>query len=173
VEPEEGCLELTHDDILIVSRVPGQSSGGFISLGLGVATRQPTSIRVVWSAGERGAEKHRPAIGSIQVGLVLGSATVDAVQIETRGAVVDESVRIVLPLQATNGIERKIMVDELTQVRVARADRDVLLVVNLIFRGRLVFRLGGHGTSEILKHVLVEFGRWQRAKHSPKPTLEL
>src|SRR5438876_9382213 len=109
----------------------------------------------------------------IQIWLVIGTAAIHAVQIETRSAVVHQTIWVVLPLQAACGIKCKIVIDELTEIGVSGADGRVLLIVGFSFRRWRIFRFGAHGIGELPQHLFVELSGRQRAEKPAKTASEL
>src|SRR6266581_6808364 len=109
----------------------------------------------------------------IQIWLVIGTAAIHAVQIETRSAVVHQTIWVVLPLQAAYGIKCQIMIDELTEIGVSGADGRVLLIVGFRFWCWRIFCCGANCIGELLQHLFVKWSGRQSAKHPAKTAFEL
>src|SRR5947208_15825565 len=104
------------------------------------------------------------AILIVQERLVVRSAAVDGVEVEPRGAEVDERVRIVVSLELRRRIEGQVVVDELPEVREARGDVRVVARRVLISR-----RLGfDHLAGERIEILIVQQKRRQVPNHTPE-----
>src|SRR5207302_8698378 len=121
----------------------------------------------------------------IHPGLVSGPAAVQRIQVQPRSAEIDQRIRIVLLLQARRGVERDVVINELTEVRIAGGDSHVLFVIlNALVvclecgGGRIlvcvqVLRVRSHGQPQIEKRFLGPLGGWQRPKHPSEASFEL
>src|SRR5256712_565169 len=109
------------------------------------------------------------AVRLVEERLIVGSTAVDRIEVEPRGAEVDQGIRVIVALEFRRRIEREVVVDELSEVGDPR--RDVGIVASRVLVTR--FRLGLH-------HLLGECGegrargkeRRKISKHAPEPALE-
>ncbi len=167
VEAQEQALELRHDRVFVIAWIADHRPWRTC-----VVARQIARVGI--AAAVNGIAQDEPVVRVIHVRLVVRSATVDVVQIETGRAEVRERVRIVLLLEAAGGIERQVVVDELAEVRVERRHA-ALFIVLAVFRR---IERGGHRLAERQQVLLVlcisraERGGGQRPEHSPKSALE-
>src|SRR5579864_5309682 len=111
------------------------------------------------------------AVGAIQVRLIVRAAAVDAIQVKARRPVVDQSVGIVLALEAAGGVEGEIVVDELAEVGIPSADAGVFFVIGLVL-GSGDIGGGSHGLAELQQDLFVEFGGGQGTEHAPESAFE-
>ena len=137
------------DQVLVVAGVPEQ----------GPRLRVP---REVVLAGLVVANQKMDAVLIVQERLVVRSAAVDGVEVEPRGAEVDERVRIVVSLELRRRIEGQVVVDELPEV--GEACGDVRVVARRVLLSR---RLGfDHLAGERLEILVVRQERRQVPKHA-------
>src|SRR4029077_10248767 len=97
------------------------------------------------------------------------------IEIEPGGSIIGEGVGIVLFLKAAGRVERDVVIDELAEVGVTRADPAVFLIVRLRFRCRGSIGCGGHRLRELFEGGNVglgEVGRRQTAKHAAEAAFE-
>src|SRR5262249_34706521 len=78
--------------------------------------------------------KEKELIAVVQVRLITWTASIDTVEIEGGSAVVDERVGIVLLLQTARRVERQVVIDELSQVRVESGYPALFLVLAVLRR---------------------------------------
>src|SRR5438067_2066642 len=122
----------------------------------------PDEPREVVLAGLVVANQKMDAVLIVQERLVVRSAAVDGVEVEPRGAEVDERVRIVVSLELRRRIEGQVVVDELPEVGEAR--RDVRVVACRVLLSR---RLGfDHLAGKRLEIFVVRQERRQVPKHA-------
>ena len=97
------------------------------------------------------ADQQVDAVFIIEKGLVVRPSSVHGIEIESGGAEVDQSVRVVVPLQLRRRVEGEVMVHELAEIREARGDG------RIVARGVLVPRRLGldHLTCEFLEVLVV------------------
>src|SRR5207245_1409123 len=110
---------------------------------------------------------------AVKVGLVAWPASIHAIQVEPRCPEVNQRSWIILPLQAADGIEREIVVDELAKVRIAGADSGILFIICFRLRRWRSLEFGRHRCGEIVQDARIKLRGWQRAEHAPKAALEL
>jgi hypothetical protein len=106
-------MQLADDLVLIVS---------------GIADDGPAIARsreVVAVTGSQGTAFQESQVALVSVGVIGRSFAIDRVEVEARGTEVDKGVRVVLPLETGDGIERDVMVDELAKVGVARRQAEL------------------------------------------------
>ncbi len=112
---------------------------------MGIADERPALLVArevdgfVLPAGVAADEHRRRVLGVVQVGAVRLSPPIHGVQVEARGPVGGQGVRIVQAVEARHGVECDVVVDELPEVGVAR--RDVWVVPGRA--GRV-----GHGVAQ-------------------------
>ena len=109
VEAREQQVQLRDDRVLVVARVPGQGD-----------------LLVVAREVERRARVEQQPLGPqllVQVGLQVGSAAVERVEVEPRRAVVDRAAGPAGAGPERRRVERDVVVDELAEVREAGRDR--------------------------------------------------
>jgi hypothetical protein len=120
------------------------------------------------------AKQERP-VAFIEIRLVIWPASIDAIKVKRRIAIVCERIWIVLLLKRAVGIERQIMIDELSKVRVQSRN-------SAFFRVESIFRFvesRRHLRAKILEVVFIlRFGRTKlssrkRPEHATKSSLEL
>src|SRR6202011_4175578 len=91
---------------------------------LGICNLTSWQVGRLWIGGrsrQRPGPKECSAI-FIEVRLVIRSAAIDIVEIEPRRPEILQCIWVVLSLQAARGIEREIVIDELTEVGVDGRD---------------------------------------------------
>ena len=114
VEAQEQPLELRHDRVLVVPRIPDERPAGVGGV--------PRQVLCAWVAAlERIAEEERVA-AIVHVRLIARPTPVDVVQVQGGRPEVHQRVGVVLLLQDAGGIEGDVMVDELGEVRVEGGD---------------------------------------------------
>ena len=122
VELQEQGVDLGDQLVLVVARVADD----------GPAVRVADQVRSpLAEAGGRlvGPEVERAVIGVlVEVGLVVWTAAVEAVQVEPRRAEVDLGARVEHALGDRRRVERQVVVDELAEIGVAAGDGDVLVL---------------------------------------------
>ena len=106
-------MQLRDDRVLVVARVPDQRPPRVVARQVAVAQQQlrPGRLRV-------------PVV---EVGLHDRPGAVDGVEVEARGAEVDQRVRVRLAVEQRRRVERDVVVDELREVGEPRRDGQVLL----------------------------------------------
>src|SRR6266568_1815367 len=118
VQTDEGGLQLADDLVLVVAWVSDDGAVVFgtwqIALVLGTDRLALDELDAVVRVGA--ADR---ALVLIQVRLVLGSATVEIIEVELGSPEVDQRIGVVLARQRRNWIEGNVVVDELTEVGVA------------------------------------------------------
>ena len=153
-------------------------------------TDQRASLRVAWQVrpghddvlGDRVPEQEEePGLARgadlahliVEVRLVGRSATVDAVQVETRRAEVGQRVRVVLPVERRHRVERQVVVDELSEIRVpGRNWLGRLLGIDLSLRCDLLLGFGDHRAAQREQVTLGLGEHRQPAEHAPEAALE-
>src|SRR5207247_6856301 len=173
VEPQQRGLELRDDHVLVVSRIPDH--GPRPRVGAAALRRAPwhvARIRIGGIPGESASELEVPAVGLVQVRLIVRSAAVDIVEIELRTAEVNQRIRVVLLHQRAGWIKRQVMIDELAEIRVAGGDALVLFVVDLRFRSRLLLSLRDHQRRQRVQRGFRKARRAEPSKHPTETSLE-
>src|SRR2546428_557683 len=108
------------------------------------------------------------AVRLVEERLIVGSTAVDRIEVEPRGAEVDQGIRVIVALEFRRRIEREVVVDELSEVGEPRRDVGIVATRVLVTR----FRLGLH-------HLLGECGEGPargkelrpNIEHAPEPAL--
>ena len=83
------------------------------------ASRQVSRPWIGCGSGQLPSENEESPI-FVKIGLIVRPTTIHIIQVETRGAEINQCVGIVLPLQAAGGIKGEIMINELTEVGIER-----------------------------------------------------
>nr|WP_307042930.1 hypothetical protein [Agromyces ramosus] len=139
VHEGECQLQLRDDDVLVVAGIADHGDALGVALQVGLEAR-----RIRARAGRE--EPREPVVEHprvvVEIGLVVGPAPVEAVEVESWRAEVLQPVGIVVPGEARLRIEGDVVVDELAEVRVA--DRHAALgrrvVAEHLVDGELVDR---------------------------------
>src|ERR1700682_1586930 len=157
MKPVHEPLKLRNDDVLVISWVADDGAPRVVDVfGLRrirrLTPRQVSRIRIAGCAGER-PTLNKSIVASVEVRRIVRTLAIDAVKIKTRRAKVDQTVRIVLLLQAACRIERQIVVDELAEIRISRGNA-ALFGVRCILRR---FGVGDHRFAK-LQQVLLGLG---------------
>jgi hypothetical protein len=139
VKLQHGGMQLRHDDVFVVSLVADQRALGAVRSVRIVEPGQIPSLCRLVEFKERPPEPELLPV--VHVRLVVGSPPVDRIEVQPRRAKVDQGHRIVLLLKAGGRIERDVVIDELTEIRVSHRDARVFLVVLDPFFG--ILRRGG------------------------------
>ncbi len=137
MESQKETLQLRNNRVFIIAGVADYRPG--LGLAGGIGSLGPAAREILGDQrGAQGAttqvtaEKERPTVG-VQIGLVVGAPAVDVVEVEARRSEIHQCVRIVLALQAAGGVERQVMVDELSEIRIRGRD-PALLGVGAVLR---------------------------------------
>ena len=193
VKAQEHAVQLADDDVLVVALVARQRAVELLAIVLcpAVSRQVVRDDRAVRPFGQRPAELEPAFFALVQVGLVVGAAAVDAVEVELRRAEVDQRVDVVLLLHAAGGVEGDVVVDELAEVGVAGVDAAVLFVVvqarclfslrRRLGQPRVAFDLGRRGHAVRARAVAGKLfqrghgpdGCWQAAEHAAKASFGL
>ncbi len=132
-------LQLRDDHVLVVAGVADQRAARPIALQIvGAEADRPAH-------GQGIAEEEGPPVIGVHVGLIAGSAAIDIVEVEGRGAVVGDRVGILDLLETRRGIEGQVVVDELAEVGVERR-HTALLGVRPVLR---LIETGGHRRGQL------------------------
>src|SRR5262252_8983650 len=115
-------MQLRHNDILVVARITNQRARRRCTI-----TREVDGMRIA-SAADRSAEQEALAIVLVEIRLIAGTSTVDAIQVEGRCAEIDQRVRIALLLEAALRTKRQVVVDELAEIGIQSRDPALFLV---------------------------------------------
>ena len=113
VKADEEQVKLREDDVLVVAGVPDEGSSllvaGQVLGGRGGVDGAVRDEQLpAWRVGP---------LPVVQERLVHGTGAVDAVEVQARGAEVDERVRVVGLVELRHRVERDVVVDELAEVR--------------------------------------------------------
>ena len=173
VKAQHRGLQLRDDHVLIVSGISNQG------------TRPPAGarafrhvaghiagIRIAGVPRESASELKMPAVGLVQIRLIVRSAAVDVVEVELRTAKVNQRIRVVLLHQRAGWIKCEVMIDELAEIGVAGGDALVLFVVDLRFRSRLLLSLRDHQRRQRVQRGFRKARRAEPSKHPTETSLE-
>ena len=141
--------------------------------GLRCVARHSTRLRVFWVARQDVALQHLYSIASVQVGLVARAASIYAIQIESRCSEVLERVWVILSLQAADGVEGQIVIDELTEVGISSANSGILFVIYLCLGCRRSLEFCGHFRGEVVQDCCIKLCGPQGPKHPAKTAFHL
>ena len=179
---QHGRMELCHDHVLVITLVADERPfGSFVD---GIIESGQVPCLAGFFVFEQRAPKSK-LLPKIHPWLVSGPTAVQRIQVQPRSAEIDQRIRIVLLLQARRGVERDIVINELTEVRIAGGDSHVLFVIlnalvvclkcgdGRILVGVQVLRVRSHGQPQIEKRLLGPLGGWQGPKHPSEASFEL
>ncbi len=167
MEAEKQPLKLRNDDVLVISRVTDDRSA-LLRIGE-LITRKVLRAWVRRGTGQGLAEQKVTPI-LIQVGLVVWSATIHAVQVEARRSKVLQTFGVILLLEAAGRIKGEVMVDELAEICVGGRN-SALFIIGSVLR---VLRLGNHLVCQFgqggqrLLVIVSKVGRWQCSEYPAK-----
>src|ERR1019366_7259814 len=139
VEAVKQALKLGNDDVFIVSGIANNRTFGVFRCIADLvfrciadlAARQIPRLRV-GSGSAQWLSKNKATTIFVEIGLIVGSAAIDIIEIKSWGAIIHQRVGIVLFLQTTGGIEGQIVIDELAKIRVSRGDSAFLVIRSIL-----------------------------------------
>src|SRR2546428_1008561 len=131
VKLQKQSVQLRGDHVLVVARIPDD---GFLTVvgaaadDVGLLGTRNIITELLLNICQPPSQTHSDSILPKKIGIVFRPSSINAVQVESGRAIVDNGGRIVVALQARNRIERQVMIDELAQIRIAGRNRSVLRV---------------------------------------------
>ena len=134
VEADEGALQLNDDTVLVIALVAEDRRVGTLAGGRRLAVRimQAQDIAAgLHLFGQRLfedlAQAQMQAIGLVEIGLIVRSASVDAVQIQRRRAEVLDRGDVDVAVPERGRIERQVVINELSEIGIAGGNAGVFV----------------------------------------------
>src|SRR5207248_1786956 len=136
-----------------------------------IIARQVPCTRVRIIARKFSSEKKMDSV-SVQVGLVVRAAPVNAIKIEPGRAKVDEGIRVILLLKTAIRVEREVMVDKLAEVGIPSRNVGILFGIPIGIRSLFFLGFSSHGLRELPQHLKV-VNCWRECpENATEPPLE-